>query len=513
MPAPLTTKPQVNGYRFIIRRMEHALVRRDVRMLHEPMRGQARSLLVGGVLAALVMAGFGIAAWISPAPDVGDSAIILAEDSGALYVRVEGERVPGRDASVAVDAVLHPALNLASARLVAGESADPERVPDDHLPDTRRGAVVGIPGAPQRLPDRSDQVSGPWTVCDMVERGTAARTGVLVGDLRTGERSTILDDGDAVLVESDGQTYLLVDGHRARVDPSDPGVARALGIGGLAPVHVSDGLIGALPAGPRMQAPVVDGAGEVARYPVGGARVGDVLRFAPLGRSAAQSSAGQSRDEHSADQYLVLRDGLQRVPAVVAGLVAYGGPPGTVREVRPDEIANAPTARHPVPLDGFPDGRVSVRVETPEVLCASWQARGDGDGGGRGGSWRVIAGDSLPTELGDSAVHLVGADGAGPAADLFVMRPGSAAHVRSSHTGGAAQAGGPRFLVDDAGIRYGIPDADTSRTLGLGADTDAAPWEILGLLPAGPALTSADAQVTHDGISPDPAPEALLAGG
>lgn len=378
MPAPLTTKPQVNGYRFIIRRMEHALVRRDVRMLHEPMRGQARSLLVGGVLAALVMAGFGIAAWISPAPDVGDSAIILAEDSGALYVRVEGERVPGRDASVAVDAVLHPALNLASARLVAGESADPERVPDDHLPDTRRGAVVGIPGAPQRLPDRSDQVSGPWTVCDMVERGTAARTGV---------------------------------------------------------------------------------------------------------------------------------------PAVVAGLVAYGGPPGTVREVRPDEIANAPTARHPVPLDGFPDGRVSVRVETPEVLCASWQARGDGDGGGRGGSWRVIAGDSLPTELGDSAVHLVGADGAGPAADLFVMRPGSAAHVRSSHTGGAAQAGGPRFLVDDAGIRYGIPDADTSRTLGLGADTDAAPWEILGLLPAGPALTSADAQVTHDGISPDPAPEALLAGG
>ncbi|MBF6247361.1 type VII secretion protein EccB, partial [Nocardia elegans] len=40
MPAQLTTKAQVNGYRFLLRRLDHALVRRDVRMLHDPMRSQ-----------------------------------------------------------------------------------------------------------------------------------------------------------------------------------------------------------------------------------------------------------------------------------------------------------------------------------------------------------------------------------------------------------------------------------------------------------------------------------------
>ncbi|WP_280228711.1 type VII secretion protein EccB, partial [Nocardia cyriacigeorgica] len=47
MPAQLTTRQQVNGYRFLLRRLDHALVRRDVRMLHDPMRSQLRSLLVG----------------------------------------------------------------------------------------------------------------------------------------------------------------------------------------------------------------------------------------------------------------------------------------------------------------------------------------------------------------------------------------------------------------------------------------------------------------------------------
>lgn len=42
-----TTRWQVNGYRFLVRRMEHALVRRDVRMLHDPMRSQSRALAVG----------------------------------------------------------------------------------------------------------------------------------------------------------------------------------------------------------------------------------------------------------------------------------------------------------------------------------------------------------------------------------------------------------------------------------------------------------------------------------
>ena len=66
MASQLTTKAQVNGYRFLLRRLEHALVRRDVRMLHDPMRSQMRSLIVGIVLGVLGLAGCAILAFIRP---------------------------------------------------------------------------------------------------------------------------------------------------------------------------------------------------------------------------------------------------------------------------------------------------------------------------------------------------------------------------------------------------------------------------------------------------------------
>ena len=47
MPSKPTTRWQVSGYRFLVRRMEHALVRRDVRMLHDPMRSQSRAYAAG----------------------------------------------------------------------------------------------------------------------------------------------------------------------------------------------------------------------------------------------------------------------------------------------------------------------------------------------------------------------------------------------------------------------------------------------------------------------------------
>src|SRR6187549_2254469 len=86
-----TTRLQVSGYRFLVRRMEHALVRGDIRMLHDPMRAQSLSLTAGCVLA-----------------------IVMSRDSGALYVRI--------------DDTLHPVLNLASARLVTGNAARPQVV-------------------------------------------------------------------------------------------------------------------------------------------------------------------------------------------------------------------------------------------------------------------------------------------------------------------------------------------------------------------------------------------------
>jgi hypothetical protein len=60
------TKLHVSGYRFLLRRMEHALVRRDVRMLDDPLRAQSLSLIAGCVLAVIAIAGCAIVAFVRP---------------------------------------------------------------------------------------------------------------------------------------------------------------------------------------------------------------------------------------------------------------------------------------------------------------------------------------------------------------------------------------------------------------------------------------------------------------
>jgi Type VII secretion system ESX-1, transport TM domain B len=61
---------------------------------------------------------------------------------------------------------------------------------------------------------------------------------------------------------------------------------------------------------------------------------------------------------------------------------------------------------------------------------------------------------------------------------------------------------GPRFLVTDSGVAYGIRDDDAATQLGLTAPPGAAPWSILGQLPNGPELSTDAASVLRDGLPP-----------
>ena len=61
-----TTKAQVQAYRFVLRRMESALVRRDAVMLHEPMRHHLRATAVGVILALLGLAAFFVVGKLHP---------------------------------------------------------------------------------------------------------------------------------------------------------------------------------------------------------------------------------------------------------------------------------------------------------------------------------------------------------------------------------------------------------------------------------------------------------------
>jgi hypothetical protein len=119
MPAQATTRAQVDGCRFLIRRLEHALIRADSRMIHHPMRGQTRTLSIGMVIAMLITGAAGILAFFKPTPNFGGPTIMLSKADGGLFVRI-GDR-------------LHPALNLVSARLITGKSDLPRQVDDKFL--------------------------------------------------------------------------------------------------------------------------------------------------------------------------------------------------------------------------------------------------------------------------------------------------------------------------------------------------------------------------------------------
>src|SRR5690242_9189085 len=129
-----STKLQISGYRFLLRRMEHALVRGETRMADDPVRAQSVSLTAGAVVAMIVAAVCVVLAFLRPPGALGDAPIVIVRESGALYVRV-GD-------------VVHPVLNLASARLIVGTAANPEAVSASAVNNAKRGPLLGIPGAP-----------------------------------------------------------------------------------------------------------------------------------------------------------------------------------------------------------------------------------------------------------------------------------------------------------------------------------------------------------------------------
>ncbi len=110
----LATRVQVAAHSFMARRANLGLTRRQVRMETDPGRRESMAILGGITLTAVICLAALFWSFLRPAGSAGTAPILADQKSGALYVRV-GD-------------TLYPALNLASARLIAGEAANPVRV-------------------------------------------------------------------------------------------------------------------------------------------------------------------------------------------------------------------------------------------------------------------------------------------------------------------------------------------------------------------------------------------------
>lgn len=455
-----TTRLQVSGFRFLVRRTEHALLRGDVAMVDDPVRTQSLSLAGGCVVAVIALAVCAVLAFFRPHAALGDAVIVMSRESGALYVRV-GD-------------VLHPVPNLASARLVAGSAARPELVAESAIGQARRGPMLGTPGAPAVIgAPLTDRESG-WAVCDSATTMViAGRTDGVADSAR--EPSVLVTPRS----ESAATTYLLYDGRRARVDLRNPAVVLALRLDGIEPRPVSRALLDAIPEAPPIAPPYIPGAGSPSA--VAGFRVGTVLRVARV---------------DAVDHFVVLADGVQRIGEVAAELIrltdAYGA--REIATAAPDVVGTAPVV-DTLAVSTFPQ-----RAGTPagddddRVLCAQWLPEGPRS------SLRLN--DSLPASEQSSSVTLAQADGDGPNVDEVVMPQGRSAYVRA--TGLIGGTGGPLYLVADTGVLFGLHDGDTAALLGLPGAAVAAPWPVLSRLPRGPELSRDSASVARDAVPSPP---------
>ena len=440
---------EASGRRFQTRRLMHALVRGDAAMVDEPIRAQSISYASGWLVGLLAVAVCAVIAIASPAGRLGDAPIVMVRDTGALYVRI--------------GPTWHPALNLASARLVARSAVNPVAVDAAAIASAPRGPLIGIPGAPAELGRPLAAVS--WQVCD------SGRTTLIAGESAAGP-----DGGRPILATAAGEhlstTYLLYGGKRAAVDLRDLAVVRALRLDGVTPRQVSRSFLDLLPELPAITAPPIPALG---RTGPGGFVVGQVLRV----------SRADAPEHH-----VVLSGGLQRIGDVAADVIRFthGVDDGDLRSVAPAAIAAIP-AVHDLAVSTFPD-RASPPLPSEAPVCARWRSDDS--------RAETVVVQGKP---GQTVRTLAQEDGDGPNIDAVAIPSGRYAYVHATGaTGGSVT--GPLYLVTDSGVRYGLHDAETAKYLGVEGAPLPAPWPLLARLPGGPELSVAAAEVQRDGLSP-----------
>jgi len=487
----LSTRTQVTGYQFLARRTAMALTRWRVRMEIEPQRRQILSV-VASISAALVIC-LGALLWsfISPAGQINDSPIVADRDSGALYVRV-GER-------------LYPALNLASARLITGRPDNPHQVRSSQITSLPHGPLVGIPGAPNEFAPKSPTTSS-WLVCDTVatSTGVGSPQGVTVtvidGTPDLSNHRRVLNGSDAVVLSYGGDTWVIRQGRRSKIDATNRSVLLPLG---LTPEQVSQArpmshaLYDALPVGPELVVPDVPNAGTPATFAGAPGPVGTIL-------VTPQISGPQ--------QYsLVLADGVETLPPLVAQIMQNAGNAGNTRPVtvEPSALAKMPVVNR-LDLSAYPDTPLEVVDIRDNPATCWWWERTAGETRAR---VQVVTGPTIPVAPHDATkvVNLVKSDTTGREADQVYFGPNFANFVAVTGNNPAAQTTESLWWLTEAGARFGVDDSKEARdALGLASTPSLAPWVALRLLPQGPTLSRADALVEHDTLPMDMTPAELV---
>jgi type VII secretion protein EccB len=539
MPSTPTTKSQVQAYRFVLRRMESALVRKDPVMLHDPMRSHKRATVVGAIVGVVGIVAFLLVGVLNPAPAIPSTGIVIAQPSGSIYVVSQNPHQ------------LIPVFNLASARLLIAAAAqsqqnqaggaapatgsapqlvNPTTVDDSQLKNMPIGRMTGIPDGPTMLP-APNQSPTTWAVCDNIARDvnafnqtghTAPTTTVLVGqsslgaNLTTGQALLVSDDGGATLdlvYGLSGTSDHANDGAvRARIDTADQAVLTALNIDRNAYRVVSSAVLNAIPSVSEIQNPTI---GLNTTAPVVPALAGAGIR---LGESFEVQQVGQ------APQYFIaVPGGRQQVSETTAQIARfeYSAGQNQIPLVRPDAVDPVPrvtpgsggglqvnVSDYPGPLPAV------ISADNKPAMCLAWSAD-YADPQKPVAKTRVTVDYTidLPTDPATGQPMRSVPIGQGTSSgriNSFFMNPALGGAAIRAATNAGEFASGPILVVDPRGVAFSVPDTTTAQVLGIADNTASgglapAPQSIVGLLPLGGSSLSVQAvQRTFDAMSPAP---------
>ncbi|KUI05374.1 type VII secretion protein EccB [Mycolicibacterium acapulense] len=466
----LTTKVQVSGWRFLLRRVEHAIVRRDTRMFDDPLQFYSRAVSAGVVIAVAVCLGAALLAYFKPLGKRGDDTLVVDRNTNQLYVVLPGS------------GQLRPVYNLTSARLVLGNAGTPVAVKSDELNRMPKGQSIGIPGAPYATPVGG--ANSMWTLCDTVTKPESVapnlESSIIVRPLVTDASVGPMRPDQGMLVSYENDIWLVTESGRHDIDLADRAVTSAVGVPVTArATPISQGLFNALPnAGPW--------------------RLPDIPAFGTpnsvgLPPNLVIGSVFKALTEDGEQHFVVLPDGVARINDTTAAALRATNSFGLVTppSVEASVVARIPEHVFASPLPDEPL-EILLREDTP-TLCWAWQ-REPGD---QAPKTTVIAGRHLP--IAPSAMG-TGIEQIGGDATVYIDG-GQYIQLQSPDP----RYGESLYYIDPQGVRYGLPNADTGRTLGLNGPTTA-PWQVVGLLMDGPVLSKEAALIEHDTLPPDPNP-------
>ncbi|MEW1660566.1 type VII secretion protein EccB [Streptomyces sp. NPDC093707] len=500
-------RDELNAYSFARKRTNAAFLKPLPNGSIESAPRPLKAVLPSVVMGVVVTVGFGAWGIFKPvAPQGWDKVganVLVGDESTTRYVVL-----PSKDANGKTQNLLHPVLNLASAKLLL----DPKKFQVVKVKESEldgkltHGAAVGIPYAPDRLPDKS-QVDKPktWAVCDRPGSGENGKPQQAVFILDGKDKTNINDtkkgkvdlhqalyvedpDGVPWLVDSNGFAFQMIadEAQAARearagvkhTDVEEDRVLRRIVFGSQAePQKVSAEFMETLVKSPyAISMPNVPGAGG--RY-----SGDDVPQEARKVGSILQDNNGQ--------KYVVLFDGVAQVSNFVANLLEQGPnaehlnggnskalapvsvSTGSIRHLKLDstnhplafygKIGNTgldnPWPKEPVSAaNDFAHGSQSGSLTSPTpngVSCSVY----------KGTATKFPGVDKLgyPNGLPDMGTW-VGKDypaKIAPGASTYVT-PGSG--LLYQQIANPKADSGSLFLVTDTGLRYSIPRNNDSAT-------------------------------------------------